>query len=93
MSDHREIDLQHRKFMNDVASVMANIFKSYGFAIFVFPCNGDRGRMNYISNAEREDMVAALKEFIANSEGRAHSAPERSPEAQRLSRRAASKRR
>ncbi|MFM0008308.1 hypothetical protein PQR57_46340 [Paraburkholderia dipogonis] len=62
--------------MNDVASVMANIFKSYGFAIFVFPFNGDRGRMNYISNAEREDMVAALKEFIANSEGRAHSAPE-----------------
>jgi hypothetical protein len=76
MSDHRDIEQRHSKSMNDVAAVMANIFKGYGFALFVFPFNGDRGRMNYISNAEREDMVAALKEFIANSEGRAHSAPE-----------------
>jgi hypothetical protein len=41
----------------------------------VFPLNTGEGRMNYISNANREDMVVALKEFIAASEGRAHDAP------------------
>lgn len=76
MSDHREIEPQHRKSMNDVAAVMANIFKGYGFALFIFPLDGHGGRMNYISNAERADMLAALREFIANNEGRVHNAPE-----------------
>ncbi|KPD17228.1 hypothetical protein ADM96_20140 [Burkholderia sp. ST111] len=76
MSDHREIEQRHHKSMNDVASMMAKIFKGYGFALFIFPFNGENGRMNYISNAAREDMLVALKEFIANNEGRAHEPPE-----------------
>jgi hypothetical protein len=77
MSDHREIEQRHHKSMNDVASMMAKIFKGYGFALFIFPFDGESGRMNYISNAEREDMLVALKEFIANNEGRGHNAPEK----------------
>jgi hypothetical protein len=47
------------------------IHRRYGFALFVFPLDeGDDGRMNYISNASRGDMLAALKEFIARNEGR-----------------------
>ena len=30
MSDHREIEQRHHKSMNDVASMMAKIFKGYG---------------------------------------------------------------
>lgn len=44
--------------------------KPFGFALLVFPF-GDKpkGRMNYISNAQRADMLIAMKEFIARSEG------------------------
>lgn len=32
---------------------------------------GIGGRMNYMSNAQRKDMIVALKELIATFEGRA----------------------
>jgi len=53
--------------INEAAYVSGNKF---GFALFVFPLGEGEGRMNYISNARREDMLAALKEFIARNEGR-----------------------
>lgn len=42
-----------------------------GFCILMFPF-GDReeSRINYISNAERKDMLTAMKELIARFEGR-----------------------
>jgi hypothetical protein len=45
-----------------------------GFALLVFPfCQpNDEHRANYISNANREDMIAIMKEFIARAEGRYH---------------------
>jgi hypothetical protein len=45
-----------------------------GFALLMFDLEGGgANRMNYICNAQREDMIKALKELIANfeSEGRA----------------------
>jgi hypothetical protein len=39
------------------------------FALLVFD-GGDHGFMNYVSNADRVDMIAGLKELIANLEGR-----------------------
>jgi hypothetical protein len=46
--------------------------KTLGFAILMFklgePADGDR--MNYLCNSRREDMIAAMKEFIARNEGR-----------------------
>jgi len=30
----------------------------------------DQGRVNYISNGERESMIAMLKEYLARCEGR-----------------------
>jgi hypothetical protein len=41
-----------------------------GFVVLMFDF-GDAGRLNYISNAERADMIAALHELIARLEGRA----------------------
>lgn len=34
------------------------------------------GRVNYISNGQRQDMIAMLREYLARVEGRAHTGPE-----------------
>lgn len=42
--------------------------RTTGFVLLVFPFN-DEGRVNYMSNAERADVVNMLKEQIARFEG------------------------
>lgn len=45
--------------------------KQIGFALLVFPFACSPGaKTSYVSNGEREDMLNALKEFIARAEGR-----------------------
>ncbi len=45
--------------------------KQFGFALLWFEFGKtEGGRVNYASNAEREDMLTAMKEFIARAEGR-----------------------
>jgi hypothetical protein len=45
--------------------------KRIGFAILVFPFDAPEGtRTNYVSNADRDDMITALKEVVARFEGR-----------------------
>ena len=43
--------------------------KETGFILLVFPLNDHRGRCNYMSNAQREDVVTLLKEQLAYFEG------------------------
>lgn len=74
MSD--SIESKHRAVMNAWADLLKEAFSGYGFALLVFDW-GDKGRMNWISNAKREDMIAALKEAAATLEGRSHEAPEK----------------
>lgn len=65
-----------RQIMNDIGRVIAQAMKEtvgpdYGFALLMFGLAGDeKGRMNYLCNCNREDMLAAMKEFIARAEGR-----------------------
>jgi hypothetical protein len=76
MPKHGPIQQQHLDAMNQVARFLSDVFHGYGFTLMVFDLNAiDHGNMNYISNANRADMVTAMKEFIANEEGRAHDAP------------------
>ena len=74
------IQKEQHENMNVIAGMLDDIFngkdcpkgkKKWGFALLVFPFGepGDQSRINYISNAERQDMLAALKEFIARNEG------------------------
>lgn len=62
--------------MNDIGkllheAILRTVGKEYGFALFMFGLAGDeKSRMNYISDCNREDMIAVLKEFIARVEGR-----------------------
>jgi hypothetical protein len=64
-----------RDSMQRVGSILGDVFEGRGFALLVFDFGPD-GMMNYLSNASREDMLIALREFIATHEGRAHDAPE-----------------
>ena len=43
--------------------------KKNGFILLVFPFDGHEGRCNYISNADRNDVIVLLKEQLARFEG------------------------
>lgn len=67
-----------RELMNDIGRILHQALKEetarsserYGFALLMFGLSGDEScRMNYICDCSREDMLAALKEFIARNGG------------------------
>lgn len=64
------------EFMQALASVIDENLKdrfghNIGFALFTFEFdNFDGGRVNYVSNADRKTMLAAIKEWAAREEGR-----------------------
>ena len=69
------IEENMRKVMNDIGRLIGGAIKqsgdNYGFTLLVFKFGqGDDHIVNYISNANREDMLATMKEFIARAEGR-----------------------
>jgi N-glycosylase/DNA lyase len=76
-SGEEDVQKQYMEQMRQVASVIDAVFnpdeekKTTGFAVLTFPLGiADKdSRMNYMSNAERKDMIAAMKEFIARNEG------------------------
>ncbi len=78
-SDYRTIDPQFTDIMNALARGLDGALngdlkgtdRKVGFALLTF--NFDdfaAGRVNYISNANREDMIAAVKSWLARAEGR-----------------------
>ena len=69
MSTYGSIERRHRRLMNKIAKALEATFEGCGFALLIFDFNTDDGRVNYISNARREDMITAMKEFIARNEG------------------------
>lgn len=72
----------YRGAMNGLAMMINEILnpdpekKEHGFCIIMFPF-GDvpEPRINFISNANRADMICGLKELIANLEGRGLESP------------------
>lgn len=44
--------------------------KQWGFVLLTFPFHDHDGRCNYISNAQRADIVVLLREQLARFEGR-----------------------
>lgn len=70
------IEDAYRDKMNHLAHALDDFFndglkgedRKVGFMLLVFNF-GDTGRANYISNAERADVVTLLKEQIARFEG------------------------
>lgn len=78
MSAHQPIEKEFREKMNRLARVIDQELnpnrsegRENGFVVLMFKFGAvEAGRMNYISNAQREDMVCALKELVAQFEGR-----------------------
>lgn len=66
------VEAHIRELMQTIGQSLARAIKktdaNYGFALLMFEY-GAEGHMIYTSNANRRDMVAALKEFIAKNEG------------------------
>lgn len=74
MSD--PIDPRYHELMNALAEGIDQVLGGVAFALLVFEHGKtDGGRVNYIGNANREDMIAAMREFIARAEGRMHDTP------------------
>lgn len=56
--------------MQEIAQYIENkIGKKYGFCVLIYEHDTNDGRMNYVSNSQRADVIKAMKEFIAETEG------------------------
>jgi hypothetical protein len=65
---HGPVDPVVSDLMNEIARTLDRLFeKRVHWALLVFPKGS--ARANYISNAERSSMLAALKELVARFEG------------------------
>lgn len=77
MKTHGPIESQHHGQMNVLAKTLDEIFngeargsdRKIGFALLVYEF-GKEGRLNYIGNGKRANMLCALKELVARWEGR-----------------------
>ncbi len=69
------IEPVYAQIMNDLALIVDRAFnggqkpKKTGFVMLVFPFEDHEGRCNYISNADRKDVVIMLKEQLKRFEG------------------------
>jgi hypothetical protein len=69
-SAHGPISERNREIMNKLAKVLDTILQKQGFVLLVFDKDVSGGRVNYISNCQRDGIVTAMKELIARFEGR-----------------------
>jgi hypothetical protein len=80
---HGPIEQQHHELMNTIAGTLDEIFngrpgpgreRTVGFALLVYPLDQGpiegTGRINYIGNGDRAEVLIALKELVARWEGR-----------------------
>lgn len=75
---HQPIEEAYREKMNNLAALLDGAFngqygradRKVGFVLLCFEF-GKEGRCNYISNADRKQMITALKEVVARFEGQA----------------------
>lgn len=50
--------------MRELADMLSAKLKGLGFCLIVFPFNETDGMANYVSNAQREDMILFLYETL-----------------------------
>jgi len=72
MSDTKHLMQSLAKGLDDILN--GNVLpKKNGFVVLVFPFDQVEGaRTNYVSNCDRRDIIAALKEVTARFEGQPH---------------------
>ena len=76
MNQTREYMRRFAETLDDALNGKGVRPRKNGFVLLVFPFGGpEDARVNYVSNAERSEMLTALKEIVARFEGRAHEQP------------------
>ena len=59
------------EMMQATMKALTEIYPRYGVVLLIMDPGSEEGRRtNYVSNCDRADMLAALKEIIARFEGR-----------------------
>lgn len=86
---HGPIQEAYRQQMNKLARVIDEFFNGkrkpnrkpkVGFILLTAEFGKiECGRVNYISNGERADMIAMLREYLARAEGRYQETDEKRP--------------
>jgi hypothetical protein len=62
-------DANTREVMKKIARIIdEELPQGWGFFILTFPFGAAPGRMNYVANAKREDVLRLMKEFITKTE-------------------------
>jgi len=75
MTKDTEIQEQYRHDMNTLAKALDTYFngidgpKRVAFVLLITGFDNMVGRVNYISNGQRKDIVVMLKEILARFEG------------------------
>lgn len=72
------ISADHREMMSNIARALDQGFngdlkghdRTVAFVLLTAPFDTTDGRVNYISNGDRRDIVTMLKELLARFEGR-----------------------
>lgn len=64
MKNHAPIEGKHYDLMNGLGKILEDAFPGNGFALLIFPFGEEPGRLNYISNAKREDMLVTIQAWI-----------------------------
>jgi hypothetical protein len=58
-------DANTRDLMQALATALNEVLpQNWGFVLLCFPFDHEPGRMNYVSNANREDVLKVMQEFI-----------------------------
>lgn len=68
------IEQKHRAKLRALAETIDEFLNPYdpkdtGFIVLMFPFEASEGRCNYISNADRQDVMAMLREQLSYFEG------------------------
>lgn len=75
MTSDNEIQAKYKRDMNELARALDDVFngnvrpKKVAFVLLISEFGITTGRVNYISNGERSDIVTMLKEITARFEG------------------------
>lgn len=56
--------------LNTMAAAIDNYFQGEGFALFIFPLDAEPTKADYVSNVQREDMIEALREWLARQDAK-----------------------
>lgn len=59
---------KHREDMQATFGALCEAFPGVGLALFLFDADAAGPRANYISNTERRQTLAAIKEWVARQE-------------------------